>query len=97
MCIRDSIYGWATRQTLAHRLNLLLCVVPLAICSNGIRVAAIYLLGFYGGESVATGFWHDGSGVLAFLPTLFAIYVLGEWMRRRAAKINSINSKAKVT
>jgi exosortase len=91
------IFGWATRQTLTHRISLFLCVVPLAICSNGVRVAAIYLLGFYGGESVATGFWHDGSGVLAFLPTLVAIYGLGEWMRRRAANANSTKSRARLT
>ena len=91
------IFGWATRQTLADRFTSLICVVPLAICSNGVRVSAIYLLGFYGGESVAKGFWHDGSGVLAFLPTLVAIYGLGELMRRRNAKTTIKKSNARLT
>lgn len=91
------IFGWATRQTLIHRLSLVLSVIPLAICSNGVRVAAIYLLGFYGGESVAKGFWHDGSGVVAFFPTLIAIYGLGEWMRRRTAKSSRVKSNARLT
>ncbi len=87
------IFGWATRRTIAQRAILVLSVIPLALCSNGARVAAIYLLGFYGGESVAKGAWHDGSGILAFLPTLIVIYGLGELMGRWNAKKTRHKSK----
>ena len=90
------IFGWATRRSLRHRWVLVLSVIPLALFSNGIRVAVIYLLGFYGGEGLAKGVWHDGSGVLAFFPTLIAIYGLGEWMRRRTAKMTKTNNKPKL-
>ena len=87
------IFGWATRRTIAQRAILVLSVIPLALCSYGARVAAIYLLGFYGGESVAKGAWHDGSGILAFLPTLIVIYGLGELMGRWNAKKTRHKSK----
>lgn len=84
------IFGWVTRHRILNRLLLVSCVLPLALLSNGMRVAAIYLLGLYGGEELATGFWHDGSGVVAFMPTLLGIYAAGELLRwfERRRKIN---------
>ena len=49
------IFGWIARHDLRQRLLLCLSVVPLALFSNGLRVAAIYLLGLYGGTKAATG------------------------------------------
>lgn len=90
------IFGWATRRTLVQRALLVMSVIPLALCSNGARVAAIYLLGFYGGEPLAKGAWHDGSGILAFLPTLVVIYGLGELMGRWTARKTRHKSKKRL-
>ena len=93
------IFGWVTRHRLSSRLVLLGSVLPFALLSNGLRVAAIYLLGLYGGEALAKGFWHEGSGVLAFLPTLFGIYAIGEGLRafhRRRANSGNDNNSSKL-
>ena len=77
------VFGWATKRSLGESFVLCLSVIPFALLSNGLRVSAIYLLGLYGGEAEANGFWHEGSGILAFMPTLLGIYMLGEFMRVR--------------
>ena len=94
------IFGWITRHRLSNRLLMVLCVLPLSLLSNGVRVAAIYLLGLKGGESLATGFWHDASGVIAFMPTLIGIYLVGEVLRRferRRANSSKHNKTAAFT
>ena len=90
------IFGWIARHDLRQRLLLCLSVVPLALFSNGLRVAAIYLLGLYGGTKAATGVWHEGSGILAFLPTLIGIYALSSFLRRLDATRVRTTSTAKV-
>lgn len=93
------IFGWVTRHRNLNRLFLVSCVLPLALLSNGMRVAAIYLLGLYGGEELATGFWHDASGVVAFMPTLLGIYAAGELLRlfeRRRKTNGSTASKTRL-
>ncbi|MGB0647151.1 MAG: exosortase/archaeosortase family protein [Bradymonadia bacterium] len=90
------IFGWIARHDLRQRLLLCLSVVPLALFSNGLRVAAIYLLGLYGGTEAATGIWHEGSGVLAFLPTLIGIYALSSFLRRLDATSMRKTSAANV-
>ena len=94
------IFGWVTRHPLVNRCWMVLSVLPLALLSNGLRVAAIYLLGIHGGEELAKGFWHDGSGVVAFMPTLVGIYAVGELLRRfgrRRAKMGSANKTSAFT
>ena len=51
--------------------------------ANGLRVTAIYLLGFYGGPEWADGFWHTGSAYVLFVPVFWFIYVLNGFFERR--------------
>lgn len=79
------IFAWITLRRVAHRLALVALVVPLALLANGVRVAAIYLMGVYGGLELAMGFWHTGSAYLIFLPVFWFLYVVSRALTRRAA------------
>ena len=68
------------------------CVLPLALLSNGVRVAFIYVLGVKGGTELAMGHWHELSGFFAFLPTLLGVYLVTSLTHLRfdATKKNSM-------
>ncbi len=77
------IFGWLAQPVLKNRLLLLLLVFPLAMLANGLRVATIYLLGHYGGNELADGFWHTGSAYVLFLPVFWFVYVVNNALLRR--------------
>jgi len=79
------IFGWVTQRVVLNRLILFLAVPILAMLANGVRVAVIYLLGHYGGEEWALGFWHTGSAYLLFLPVFYLLYRIGRFLERRVA------------
>ncbi len=77
------IFAWATQPRMAGRVLLCLLVVPVSMLANGVRVAAIYLMGYYGGNDLAMGFWHTGSAYVLFLPVFWFLYVVGNVLARR--------------
>ncbi len=77
------VFGWLTDRRVWVRGILCACVVPLAMLANGLRVAVIMLLGIYGGDDWAMGFWHTGSAYLIFLPVFFALYIVGQALKGR--------------
>lgn len=79
------VFAWVTQPRLLNRVLLLLLTMPLALLANGLRVAIIYLLGVYGGDDLAMGFWHTGSAYIVFLPVFWFLYVVGNVLRRRFA------------
>ncbi|MFZ4735108.1 MAG: exosortase/archaeosortase family protein [Bradymonadia bacterium] len=83
------VYGWVTQRVFVHRLVLLLLVPGLALLANGLRVAVILLLGKYGGDALAQGFWHTGSAYLLFVPVFWALYAAGRLLAARAAASSS--------
>ena len=78
------IFGWLTQPEIKHRILLLFLVFPLAMLANGLRVATIYLLGHYGGNELADGFWHTGSAYVLFLPVFWFVYVVNNALLRRS-------------
>ncbi|MBU0553885.1 exosortase/archaeosortase family protein [Myxococcota bacterium] len=77
------IYAWLTQPLTRNRLLLLLLVAPISLFFNGLRVMIIYLMGHYGGEPLAMGFWHTGSAYILFLPVFYLIYAINELLRAR--------------
>lgn len=77
------LFGWLVQPRLRYRVYLMLLVLPLGMLANGLRVAAIYLMGHYGGEALAMGPWHDRSGFLVFLPAFWFLFVVNQVLVRR--------------
>jgi exosortase len=86
------IFAWATQPRVLGRVLLCLLVIPVSMFANGIRVAAIYLLGYSGGNDLAMGFWHTGSAYLLFLPVFWFLYVVGNVLARRLKAPKASNS-----
>lgn len=70
------VFAWLFRLKVRTWIFPLGCVLPLALFSNGVRVAFIYVLGVKGGTELAMGHWHELSGFFAFLPTLLGVYLV---------------------
>ncbi len=84
------IFAWVAQPSRWARVALVALSVPVAMLANGVRVAAIYLMGHYGGNELAQGFWHTGSAYLIFLPVFWFLYVVNgvlarRWRARRGA------------
>jgi len=77
------VFGWVAQPRIRNRILLIVLVFPLAMLANGTRVGVIYLLGHYGGRTLADGFWHTGSAYLIFLPVFWFLYVVNGALLRR--------------
>ncbi len=77
------VFGWAAQPAWKNRLLLVLLVFPVAMLANGVRVAAIFLMGHYAGNELAQGFWHTGSAYVIFLPVFWFLYVVNAALTRR--------------
>ncbi|MEE2786122.1 MAG: exosortase/archaeosortase family protein [Myxococcota bacterium] len=83
------VYGWLVQPRLSGRALLLVCVFPLALFANGLRVSTIFLLGHYGGNAWADGFWHTGSAYVIFLPVFWALHLINSSVNRWGASRKS--------
>ena len=59
-----------------RNLLLLLAIAPIAILANVVRVMALVLLTYYGGDALGQGFLHGVAGILLFVIALLAFYLL---------------------
>ena len=59
-----------------RNLLLLLAIAPIAILANVVRVMALVLLTYYGGDALGQGFLHGVAGILLFAIALLALYLL---------------------
>lgn len=74
------------KNDLAAFVLMALCVVPVAVLANFIRVIILILITYHLGEAAAQGFLHDFAGLLTFaaaLGTLIAVDALYGQIRRR--------------
>jgi exosortase len=76
---------------MSHRANwkymllLMIPVVPIAIFSNLVRVLALILITYHGGESAAQGFLHNFAGLTTFAVSLGCIYLFDQLCQRTKA------------
>lgn len=54
---------------------LLLVIAPIAIFANIVRVMALVLLTYYGGEELGQGFLHGFAGILLFIVSLLSLFL----------------------
>jgi exosortase A len=68
------VYGYFTDPRTAARVAVALAAVPVAIVTNGVRVAGTGIAAHYFGEEVATGFFHTFSGWLVFIASFAMLF-----------------------
>ena len=71
------VFGYFTDQRFGVRLVLALATVPIAIITNGLRVAGTGIAAHHFGPATAEGFFHTFSGWLVFLTATFLLLAVG--------------------
>jgi exosortase len=59
-----------------YALMLMICVVPVAIFANFVRIIILVLITYYGGDAMAQGFLHGFAGIFMFMTALLSIFAL---------------------
>jgi len=75
------VFGYFTDHRLGVRLVLALATVPIAIITNGLRVAGTGIAAHHFGPATAEGFFHMFSGWLVFLAATFMLLAVGRFTR----------------
>ena len=70
--------------------------VPSRHAGQRSEVATIYLLGHYGGNELADGFWHTGSAYVLFVPVFWFVYVVSNALLRRGVRGNATKAASQV-
>lgn len=70
------IYGYFTDRRTWVRWMIALATVPIAIVTNGVRVAGTGIVAHYYGPELATGFMHDFSGWLMFIAAFMLLFLV---------------------
>jgi exosortase len=73
-------YGYFVERNRHLRIALVLFVVPLAVVSNGFRVAGKAVMTYYWGPKAAEGFLHSFSGWVIFIVATCVLLVLHKAM-----------------
>jgi len=83
------LFTWLAQPFIWDRLKIILLIFPIALLANALRIMAIYLMGYYGGNELAQGFWHTGSAYLIFLPVFWLIYAANEQLKSRRRRASA--------
>lgn len=79
--------GYFVLQTVRYRLLFVLCVVPVAIVKNGLRIVMLGLLGAYVDKIYITNHWlHRSGGIPFFILALVLVLFPLLWALSRAEK-----------
>jgi len=80
------LLAYVTRGPVWQKVVLVLSTIPLAIVTNGLRIASVGILYPVWGAQVAEGFFHDFSGWLIFMCTLGMLLAELWFIRKIAGK-----------
>ena len=78
------LLAWATQPSLARRLAMIAASVPIAIVTNGLRIAATGAACELWGRDVASGGWHTFTGWVTFIISLWLLVQASRAMARLA-------------
>lgn len=78
------LLAYFTRGPVWQKVILVLSAIPLAIATNGLRIASVGILYPIWGAQVAEGFFHDFSGWFIFMCTL-GLLLAELWLLRKIA------------
>lgn len=71
------------RRNLLHNTALILCILPIALLANTLRVLVLVLVIFHHGEQVGLGVVHGLSGLVTFVMALLIFMALDALLHRR--------------
>jgi exosortase len=78
------VYGYFVDTRLGVRIAVALSTIPIAIASNGLRVAGTGVAAHYVGPEAAEGFFHTFSGWLMFVAAFCMLFVVARLFVRFA-------------
>jgi exosortase/archaeosortase family protein len=76
------VYGYFIDRRWWVRLLLAASTVPVAICTNALRVAGTGIAAQYYGPGAAEGFLHEFSGLIIFAAAFAMIFVTAKVMQK---------------
>jgi exosortase len=74
-------YGYFLEKTTARRITLALASIPIAVAANVVRIVGTGLCVQYWDPQKALGFFHEFSGWVMFVVSLFCLYLIHRIMR----------------
>lgn len=70
------LFGYFTDSRMSMRVSIALATIPIAIFTNGLRVAGTGIAAHYVGPEAAEGFFHTFSGWLVFVVAFILMFLL---------------------
>jgi exosortase len=87
------VYGYFSDSRMWLRTAIALATIPIAIVTNGLRVAGTGIAAHYYGAEVATGFFHTFSGWLVFLLAFAMLVIVMQLFVRMAPRRSEVLSE----
>lgn len=75
-------YAFFSQESRLKRLIIILSAVPIAICTNSIRVIVTGILAQWWGARAAEGFFHEFAGMVVFALAMGLLVLVGALLRR---------------
>lgn len=69
------VFSWLTEERILGRIILVALTPAIVLMANGMRIAAVAVLGAIYGRETALGFFHDFSGLLVFALAVTLLFV----------------------
>jgi exosortase len=88
------LFGYFTDPRASVRIGIALATVPIAIVTNGLRVAGTGILAHFFGEEAAQGFFHTFSGWIVFIVAFLIMFVMARLLVRLVPVANATVSEA---
>jgi len=76
------VYVYIMNGSILKKSALAVCIVPLSLLGNLIRVITLCLITFYFGEEAGQGFFHNFSGIVIFIITLSGLLGIESLMNK---------------
>lgn len=79
-----AMYAYICRLGGLWRIGLFAMAIPVAVASNALRIVGLIIVAQIWDETVATGWWHDTSGMLIFVVAFGLMFMLERgllWLR----------------
>ena len=83
------VYGYFVDKRVSVRLLIALSTIPIAIISNGLRVAGTGIAAHYVGPEAAEGFFHTFSGWLMFVAAFGMLFIVARSIVRLVPRSRS--------
>jgi len=71
-----SLYAYVCRLRRGWRIFLFLCSVPVAVIANSVRIVTLIIVADVWNAEVATGWYHDFSGIFIFVLAFLLMFAL---------------------